>query len=82
MSSETAESPSCFQFARNDRVKQGNCRMTGKRRLADKSNQRARFAEAAHKIGADEDEVAFCAKLAVIARQKPGAHSLGGNAFH
>jgi hypothetical protein len=45
--------------------------MAGKRRPADTFDQRARFTEAAHKIGADEDEAAFRAKLAVIARQKP-----------
>jgi hypothetical protein len=33
--------------------------------------QRERFIETAHAIGADEDEAAFKAKLAVIARQKP-----------
>lgn len=32
--------------------------------------QRARFIEAAKKLGADDDEAAFKAKLAVIARQK------------
>ena len=33
--------------------------------------QSDRFIEAAHQVGADEDEVAFKAKLAQIARQKP-----------
>ena len=33
--------------------------------------QRARFIDAARRINADEDEAAFRAKLAVIARQKP-----------
>jgi len=37
---------------------------------SDKS-QRDRFIETARQIGADEDEAAFKAKLAVIARQKP-----------
>ena len=34
-------------------------------------SQRDRFIETARAIGADEDEVAFKAKLAVIARQRP-----------
>ena len=34
-------------------------------------SQRERFIETAHAIGSDEDETAFKAKLAVIARQKP-----------
>ncbi len=34
-------------------------------------SQRDRFIETARAIGADEDEAAFKAKLAVIARQKP-----------
>ncbi len=33
--------------------------------------QSARFIEAARQLGADEDEAAFKAKLAQIARQKP-----------
>lgn len=33
--------------------------------------QRTRFTEAARQLGADEDEAAFKAKLAQIARQKP-----------
>jgi len=33
--------------------------------------QRQRFTEAACQLGADEDEAAFKAKLAQIARQKP-----------
>ena len=33
--------------------------------------QRDRFIEAARELGADEDEAAFKAKLATIARQKP-----------
>ena len=33
--------------------------------------QRRRFEEAARQLGADEDEAAFKAKLAQIARQKP-----------
>jgi hypothetical protein len=35
------------------------------------NDQAARFAEAARAIGADEDEGAFRAKLATIARQRP-----------
>ena len=35
------------------------------------TDQGSRFIEAARAIGADEDESAFKAKLAVIARQKP-----------
>lgn len=35
------------------------------------SDQRDRFIETARRLGADEDEAAFKAKLAVIARQKP-----------
>lgn len=34
-------------------------------------DQRRRFEEAARAIGADENEAAFRAKLAVIARHKP-----------
>lgn len=34
-------------------------------------SQRDRFTEAARQLGADEDEAAFKAKLALIARQKP-----------
>ncbi len=33
--------------------------------------QRDRFIETARALGSDEDEAAFKAKLAVIARQKP-----------
>ncbi len=36
-----------------------------------KKSQRDRFIETARQLGADEDEVAFKAKLATIARQKP-----------
>lgn len=36
--------------------------------------QHARFIETARALGADEDEPAFEAKLAVIARQKPKGH--------
>lgn len=39
-------------------------------KASDKS-QRARFLEAARELGTDEDEAAFKAKLAVIAKQKP-----------
>lgn len=35
------------------------------------SEQSARFIETARRLGADEDEASFKAKLAVIARQKP-----------
>ena len=35
------------------------------------TQQSARFIEAARQLGADEDEAAFKAKLAQIARQKP-----------
>jgi hypothetical protein len=38
-------------------------------------SQRDRFIETARAIGVDEDEAAFKAKLAVIARQKPKASS-------
>ena len=34
-------------------------------------DQRERFIEAARQVGANEDEAAFKAKLAQIARQKP-----------
>lgn len=44
--------------------------MTDKRSNADPA-QRQRFIEAARQLGADEDEAAFKAKLAQIARQKP-----------
>lgn len=37
----------------------------------DQSKQRERFIDAARKAECDEDEAAFRAKLAVIARQKP-----------
>ena len=41
-------------------------------KVADDSRpQRDRFIEAARELGCDEDEAAFKAKLAVIARQKP-----------
>ena len=45
---------------------------------ADKStvSQSERFIEAARQLGADEDETAFKAKLAVIARQRPKADDL------
>lgn len=36
-------------------------------------SQEDRFTETARALGADEDEAAFKEKLAVIARQKPGA---------
>ena len=36
-----------------------------------KAQQRDRFIETARQLGSDEDEAAFKAKLAVIARQKP-----------
>lgn len=37
----------------------------------DNSEQSARFKETARALGSDEDEAAFKAKLAEIARQKP-----------
>ncbi len=37
------------------------------------NTQRERFIKAARELGCDEDEAAFKAKLAVIARQKPKA---------
>ena len=37
----------------------------------DNNEQLERFKAAARELGADEDEAAFKAKLAVIARQKP-----------
>jgi hypothetical protein len=37
----------------------------------DSKDQAARFIETARALGCDEDEAAFKAKLAVIARQKP-----------
>lgn len=37
----------------------------------ERRDQRERFEEAARALGADEDEAAFRAKLAAIARQKP-----------
>ncbi len=37
----------------------------------DQRAQRDRFVETARALGTDEDEAAFKAKLAVIARQKP-----------
>jgi hypothetical protein len=40
-------------------------------KATDRSAQIERFREATRTIGADEDEAAFKAKLAVIARQKP-----------
>ncbi|MEJ1977611.1 MAG: hypothetical protein WDN49_17405 [Acetobacteraceae bacterium] len=36
-----------------------------------KQSQRDRFIETARQLGADEDEAAFKAKLATIAKQKP-----------
>ena len=36
-----------------------------------RTSQRDRFIKAARELGCDEDEAAFKAKLAVIARQKP-----------
>ena len=38
--------------------------------MSDEKSQHDRFIETARAIGADEDEAAFKAKLAVIARQK------------
>ena len=45
--------------------------MAGKSKLTGGADQSARFIEAARQLGADEDEAAFKAKLAQIARQKP-----------
>ena len=44
--------------------------MTGEN---DQKQQHDRFIEAAHVAGADENEAAFKAKLAVIAQQQPKA---------
>ena len=40
-------------------------------KVDEKAAQRDRFIEAARQLGADEDEAAFKAKLAQIARQQP-----------
>lgn len=48
--------------------------MVGSAKTTDQS-QRDRFIETARKLGGDEDEAAFKAKLAVIARQKPKAEA-------
>ena len=40
-----------------------------------KKSQIERFQEAARKLGCDEDEAAFDAKLAAIARQRPKAET-------
>ena len=40
-----------------------------------RTEQSARFIETARALGADEDEAAFKAKLAVIARHKPKGKS-------
>jgi len=45
--------------------------MTKKANMEASGSQRDRFTEAARQLGADEDEAAFKAKLAQIARQKP-----------
>lgn len=45
--------------------------MTKKSGTEASGGQRQRFIEAARQLGADEDEAAFKAKLAQIARQKP-----------
>ena len=45
--------------------------MNDERKPRGDGSQRARFIEAARALGADEDEAAFRAKLAVIARQRP-----------
>ncbi len=42
-------------------------------------SQRDRFIETARALGSDEDEAAFKAKLAVIARQKPKAEKVEEN---
>ena len=46
--------------------------MSKSTKVIDISPQRDRFIETARALGADEDEAAFKAKLAVIARHKPG----------
>ena len=43
------------------------------------NTQRDRFIEAARQLGTDEDEAAFKAKLAAIARQKPPPTKRGEN---
>lgn len=45
--------------------------MANRKSAGDHKSQRERFIEAARAAGTDEDESAFKAKLAVIARQKP-----------
>ncbi len=45
--------------------------MPARKSKSDKMLQQARFMETARALGADEDEAAFKAKLAQIARQKP-----------
>lgn len=45
--------------------------MTANGKKSGDEAQRSRFMETARALGADEDEAAFKAKLAVIARQKP-----------
>ena len=42
-------------------------------RKTSNEEQSSRFIKTARQLGADEDEAAFKAKLAVIARQKPKA---------
>jgi hypothetical protein len=48
-------------------------RMKTKKSSHSQAVQSERFKEAARELGCDEDEAAFKAKLAVIARQKPQA---------
>ena len=45
--------------------------MPNKEKTVDDPAQIDRFKQAARELGCDEDEAAFKAKLAVIARQKP-----------
>jgi hypothetical protein len=47
--------------------------MVGKKGCEAQGSQRDRFIETARALECDEDEAAFRAKLAVIARQKPKA---------
>lgn len=44
--------------------------------MSDQKPQRDRFIETVRALGADEDEAAFKAKLATIARQKPKADAI------
>jgi hypothetical protein len=48
----------------------------GKRHPISQAEQSERFRQAARELGCDEDETAFRAKLAEIARQKPKAYEV------